>query len=139
MINHNTYQIFARMWRDWNSHTLMGMENSKSFLKSLAVFSKLNTHLPYNAAIPHLGIYPREMKHVHNVHSSFISNSPKSENTRILMMRWIDKVWYVSVQFSSVAHSCQTLYDHTRPPCPSPTPRVYSNSCPPSRWCHPVI
>ena len=26
---------------------------------------------------------------------------------------------------------------HTRPPCPSPTPGVYSNSCPPSQWCHP--
>ena len=28
---------------------------------------------------------------------------------------------------------------HTRPPCPSPTPRVYSNSCPSSRWCPPTI
>ena len=28
---------------------------------------------------------------------------------------------------------------HARPPCPSPTPWVYSNSCPLSRWCHPAI
>ena len=28
---------------------------------------------------------------------------------------------------------------HARPLCPSPTPRVYSNSCPLSRWCHPTI
>ena len=28
---------------------------------------------------------------------------------------------------------------HTRPPCPSPSPRVYSNSCPLSWWCHPTI
>ena len=28
---------------------------------------------------------------------------------------------------------------HTRPPCPSPTPGVYSNSCPSSWWCHPAI
>ena len=28
---------------------------------------------------------------------------------------------------------------HTRPPCPSPTPGVYSNSSPSTRWCHPVI
>ena len=28
---------------------------------------------------------------------------------------------------------------HARPPCPSPTPRVYWNSCPSSRWCHPTI
>ena len=45
---------------------------------------------------------------------------------------------------SSVAQSCLTLCDphglqQARPPCPSPTPRVYSNSCPLSRWCHPTI
>ena len=28
---------------------------------------------------------------------------------------------------------------HTRPPCPSPTPEVCSNSCPSSQWCHPTI
>ena len=28
---------------------------------------------------------------------------------------------------------------HTRPRCPSPTPRVYSNSCPSTRWYHPTI
>ena len=28
---------------------------------------------------------------------------------------------------------------HARPPCPSPTPRAYSNSCPLSQWCHPSI
>ena len=28
---------------------------------------------------------------------------------------------------------------HARPPCPSPTPGVHSNSCPTSRWCHPTI
>ena len=46
-------------------------------------------------------------------------------------------------QFSSVTQSCPTLrphaLQHTRPPCPSPTLRVYSNSCPLSRWCHPTI
>ena len=28
---------------------------------------------------------------------------------------------------------------HTRLPCPSPTPRAYSNSCPSGWWCHPII
>jgi len=46
-----------------------------------------------------------------------------------------------SVQFSSVTQSCPTLWTHglkpIRPPCPSLTPGVYSNSCPLSRWCHP--
>ena len=29
--------------------------------------------------------------------------------------------------------------EHARPPCPSPTPRAYSNSCPFNWWCHPTI
>ena len=47
-----------------------------------------------------------------------------------------------SVQFSHsvVSDSLQPHEpQHTRPPCPSPTPRVYSNSCPLSRWCHQTI
>ena len=48
-----------------------------------------------------------------------------------------------SVQLSSVAQSCLTLQlhglQHARPRCPPPTPRVYSNSCPSSQWCHPTI
>ena len=49
----------------------------------------------------------------------------------------------LSVQFSSVAQLCLTLRPHesqdTRPLCPSPTPGIYSNSCPLSWWCHPAI
>ena len=49
--------------------------------------------------------------------------------------------------FSSVKFSRSVVSDflwphesqHTRPPCPSPTPRVHSNSCPSSQWCHPAI
>ena len=47
-----------------------------------------------------------------------------------------------SVQFSSVAQSDSLqLHElqHNRPPCPSPTPEVHSNSSPSSRWCHPAI
>ena len=44
---------------------------------------------------------------------------------------------------SSVAQLCPTLWphalQHARLPCPSPTPRVCSNSCPLSHWCHPTI
>ena len=48
----------------------------------------------------------------------------------------------ISVQFShSVVSSSLQPHglQHARPPCPSPTPRVYSNSCPLRRWCHPTI
>ena len=47
-----------------------------------------------------------------------------------------------SVQFSrSVMSDSLRPHEsqHARPPCPSLTPRVYSNSCPSSRWCHPAI
>ena len=52
-----------------------------------------------------------------------------------------------SGQFSSVQFSRSVVSDslwphglqHARPPCPSPTPGVYSNSCPLSQWCHPTI
>ena len=49
---------------------------------------------------------------------------------------------FVSVQFSRsvVSDSLRPREpQHARPPCPSPTPGVYSNSCPLSRWCHPTI
>ena len=47
-----------------------------------------------------------------------------------------------SVQFShSVVSNSLRPHEpqHTRLPCPSPTPRVYSNSCPSLKWCHPTI
>ena len=52
-----------------------------------------------------------------------------------------------SLQFSSVHSSRSVMSDslwphesqHERPPYPSPSPGVYPNSCPSSRWCHPAI
>ena len=46
-----------------------------------------------------------------------------------------------SVQFSCsvVTDSWRPQLQHARPPCPSPTPGVYSNSCPLSQWYHPSI
>ena len=49
---------------------------------------------------------------------------------------------FSSVQFSpSVVSNSLRPHEsqHARPPCPSPTPGVHSNSCPSSRWCHPAI
>ena len=62
--------------------------------------------------------------------------------------RWVSRRWSLfmvgSVRFSSVhfsrsvvSHSLQSHEpQHARPPCPSPTPIVYPNSCPLSQWCH---
>ena len=56
-------------------------------------------------------------------------------------------IQFSSVQFSSVQFSRSIVSDslqlhesqHTRPPCPSPSPGVHSDSRPSSRWCHPAI
>ena len=48
---------------------------------------------------------------------------------------------YVSVQFSSVMSNALRPHEsqHAKPPCPSPTPRVQSDSRPSNQWCHPAI
>ena len=56
-------------------------------------------------------------------------------------------LWFPVHSVSSVQFSRSVISDfvrphglqHTRLPCPSPTPRAWSNSCPLSRWCHPAI
>ena len=61
-------------------------------------------------------------------------------------LRKLDKA-QTQGEFSSVQFSCSVVSDflrphesqNTRPPCPSATPGVHSNSCPSSRWCHPAI
>ena len=46
-----------------------------------------------------------------------------------------DQISHTVVSDSSRPHESQ----HARPPCPSPTPVVHSDSCPSSQWCHPAI
>ena len=56
-------------------------------------------------------------------------------------------ILYHVLQFSSVQFSRSVVsnsmrpheFQHTRPPCPSPSPGVHSDSCPSSPWCHPAI
>ena len=68
---------------------------------------------------------------------SFPNRKTKAENIK-------DSFYEVSVssQFShSVVSDSLRPHEsqHARPPCPSPTPGVYSNSCPSSQWCHPAM
>ena len=59
---------------------------------------------------------------------------------------WCKRHKYIDTR-SSVQFSRSVMSDslqphgpqHARPPCPSPTPGVYPNSCPSSWWCHPTI
>ena len=53
-----------------------------------------------------------------------------------------EMIVFQTVQFSHsvVSDSLRTHESqHARPPCPSPSPRVHSDSCPSSQWCHPAI
>ena len=71
-------------------------------------------------------------KSIKSTNESWINTFPRTVKT----------FTYNSVQFShSVVSDCLWPHglQHARPPCPWPTPRVYSNSCPLSRWCHPTI
>jgi len=57
-------------------------------------------------------------------------------------IRLFSNPWLSSVQFSiSVMSDSLQLHglQNARSPCSSPTPRIYSNSCPLSKWCHPTI
>ena len=76
----------------------------------------------------------------------------------ILLLVWYTATFWILVKplhlrsmfsklISSVQFSCSVMsislwlhgLQYTRPPCPSPTPEVCSNSCPLSWWCHPTI
>ena len=85
----------------------------------------------------------------------WIAGPPRSKNFQSLLvcgeLSWDKDQPVLSVIFlgtdSSVQFSRSVISDslwphelqHTRPPCPSPTPGVYPNSCPSSQWCHPAI
>ena len=64
-----------------------------------------------------------------------------------LFFNWCIGDLQCCIRVSSVQFSCSVVSEslqphglqHARPPCPSPTPRVYWNACSLSRWCHPTI
>jgi len=69
------------------------------------------------------------------------------EPLQIMLCSSRSKKYILMATFRSDQISCSVVSDsfrphelqHARPPCPSPTPGVHSNSCPLSRWCHPAI
>ena len=79
-----------------------------------------------------------------DINGSFIQNV---NNANTFKIEWTKKLWQrhiieCSVQFShSVISDCLRPHQsqHARPPCPSPTPGVHSDSRPSSQWCHPAI
>ena len=67
--------------------------------------------------------------------------SPQSHSSVTQLLLQHTRETSVSQFSHSVVSDSLQLHgrQHTRPPCPSPIPGVYSNSCPLSLWCHPTI
>ena len=86
----------------------------------------------------------RDTQTFHYYHTQASWSEERDEGACEAVGRESLKGWAVlqEVQFSrSVISNCSCPHglQHTRLPCPSPTPRAYSNSCLLSRWCHPTI
>ena len=91
-------------------------------------------------------IYHRELNSIFC--DNHMGNNQK-KNEYMSMYNWITILVHLKPTYYqlSVQLSCSimsnSLQPHglqcTRPPCPSPTPGVYSNSCPLCWWCHPTI
>ena len=80
-------------------------------------------------------------------HLQISVSHPQNDGTGFYNLWVLSHCRFYRSQFSSVQFRCSVVSDslrpresqHTRPPCQSPTPRVYWSLCPSSRWCHPAI
>ena len=76
----------------------------------------------------------------------YVMHQPKHLCSQTVVNKWTNCYWFLN-QISSVQFSCSVMSDslrphelqHARPPCPSPTPGVHSDSRQSSWWCHPAI
>ena len=64
---------------------------------------------------------------------------PHAQNPLYRCCLCMGRVHFSSIQSVMSSSLWPHGLQHTRPPCPSPTLRAYSNSCPSSWWCHPTI
>ena len=88
----------------------------------------------------------REARHVavHGVTKSrkWLSDWTTTTTLSLLLSKYAATSYVPSFQFSHSVMSNSFWshgLQHARLPCPLPTPRAYSNSCPSSQWCHPTI
>ena len=105
----------------------------------------LLTHLSFQQQC--LNFYHFLMWILYSVLYTYVFRCDKVVYENIYLSEWQIYKYYGRDDFSSIQFSHSVMSDslwphglqHTRPPCPSPTPRAYSNSHPSSRWCHPTI
>ena len=100
-----------------------------------SIFScKFLTHLTYSLILRSRNAFFSKYRVVHNFFQL------TGNVTFIISNFYLPTVhFWVSIVTVHFSHSVMSDCSHTRPPCPSPTLRAYSNSCPSSWWCHPAI
>ena len=105
--------VEGRRWLGWNL-----LRNSLLLLCNMELSQESTYHASLNFLISLSAlVFQPEDLHSHTSVSTSVSQFSRSVTS--------DSSW---------PHGLQ----HTRPLCPSPTPGVYSNSCPLSQWCHPT-
>ena len=111
------YSQVCKMWRKRNSCSLLvGLQNTATLKDSL------------------VACFPFTKKNFLQV--SFTKKKTSNDHWRQPSKSNLKLQFSHSVVSDSLRpHELQ----HTRPPCPLPTPRVHPNSCPSSRWCHSAI
>ena len=95
--------------------------------------------------VSHMIVYVFQCHSPKSSHPLTLPQSPKDYSIHLCLFCCL--AYRVIIQFSSVQFSRSVVSDslrphesqHARPPCPSPTPGVHSDSRPSSQWCHPAI
>ena len=114
------FLIFNRFYVIWFNKVTR--QYKKAWGKEIFIFNG------YKKALCHIYLLRKK----YNIIKNIIGENWEMSNSNFLL----------SVQFRLVAQSFLTLcspMDCSRPPCPSPTPRVHTNSCLLSKWYHPTI
>ena len=121
---------------------LRALENGQEFLETIQT-----VHITNCGQLP-----SKEMSSINNIAKGYSDLEIEAGIVVQVVWCWTKQVTFLSVSFLYIKHqSVQFSHSvmsnslrphglqHARPPCPSPTPRVYSNSCALSQWCHQTI
>ena len=104
--------------------------------------------MPWSGKWQHTSVFLPEKFHEQKSLVGYSSWGRKeSDMIELVRMHNVALTIFLYSNFSSVQFSCSVMSNslqphglqHARPPCPSPTPGVHSNSCPLSWWFHPTI
>jgi len=107
--------------------------------KSLSRVQLCEPYSPWNSLGQNTGV--GSLSFLQRIFLTQGSNPGLPHCRRILYQLYFKECIYIYIQFSCsvMSNSLRPHEPQHRPPCPSPTPGVYLNSCPSSRWCNPAI